>query len=49
MIIFILKKKKFFVLNKNACCISEIMDLWNKLIWRKYLDSLGDIVPSLLI
>jgi hypothetical protein len=25
------------------------MGLWNKLIWRKYLDSLGDTVPSLLI
>lgn len=46
---YIKEKKIFFALNKNAWCNSEIMDLWNKLILRKYLDSLGDIEPSLLI
>ena len=44
-----LKKKDFFSINSSACCNNEIMGLWNKLIWRKYLDSLGDTVPSLLI
>ena len=45
----IMLKKNFFAINSNAWCNNEIMGLWNKLIWRKYLDSLGDTVPSLLI
>ena len=44
-----IKKKNFFAINSKAWCNNEIMGLWNKLIWRKYLDSLGDTVPSLLI
>jgi hypothetical protein len=46
---YVLKNKIYFKINQKAWCNGEIMKEWNKLIWRSYLDKLGDCIPNLLI
>ena len=44
------KSGKIFIdFNINAWCNKEIMKIWNEKILRKYMDSLGYMVPNLLI
>lgn len=35
--------------NMNTFSIKDIMKIWNQKIYRKYIDSLGYIIPNLLI
>ena len=41
--------KIFIAFNINVWCTKEIMKIWNEKKLRKYMDSLGDMVPNLLI